>query len=67
MSSTCFELGFVMALKMGEVKAQKIRCDEGAGLLHVLAQDVSQGPVQQMRGRVVRAVRFLSSRSVCWV
>ena len=33
---------------MSEIKAQPVGADQGAGLVHMLAQDLFQGPVQQM-------------------
>ena len=39
-------------LGIGEVKPQSVGLDLAAGLLGVLAQDVPQGVVQQMRGGV---------------
>ena len=42
-------------LEVGEVKAQAARLDEGAGLGDVLAQDLLEGGVQEVRGGVVAA------------
>jgi hypothetical protein len=41
--------------KMRKVKAQPVWCDQRAGLFHVVTQDLSQGRMQQVRGRVVFA------------
>ena len=44
----CVHLG-----KVAEVEAEPLRRDQGAGLLHMRAQDFSQGRMEQVGGRVV--------------
>ena len=42
-------------LEVGEVKAKAVGSHQGAGLVHVVAQDLLEGGVQQVGGRVVAA------------
>ncbi len=46
------------ARKMGKVKPQAIRGDEGTGLFDVIAQDLPQGGVQEVGGGVILANFF---------
>ncbi len=56
-SSTSGKLFVGNAGEVGKIKAQMFRIDPRAGLLHVLAQNLAQGGMQQMRAGMVAANR----------